>query len=109
MSAIGPGSLGAMSFAGTQAAAKNSQKEGADAKKSASATKFQLDQRDQVEKSNGVADTDLSGERDADGRLNYHVNQQSQDDDSTETKPAQKPIPQPDAFGETGTMLNLDV
>ncbi len=112
MSAIGTGSLGAMSFAGTQAAAKSVQKEGGDAKESASAKKMQIDQSDHIEKANGVADTDLSQERDADGRLTYHVQQQDETDnetnDAVETEAISQVKSQPDAFGETGTILNLD-
>ena len=73
MSSIGSGNIGALNLAGSLAGTqKSSGTQTNDNKAEAAAQKFQLDQKALSEKTQDVAEADLSPDRDADGRSDYH-------------------------------------
>ncbi|NOX56811.1 MAG: hypothetical protein GXP27_20690 [Planctomycetes bacterium] len=107
MSAIGPGTLGALNVAGSVAGTQQPQAHTDRAREESAQRAFQIDQlllssRDVDD----VAETALSRDRDADGRLPYEPQgQPSADDENAESKSSKR---SPDAFGERGRALDLE-
>ena len=115
MSAIGPGTLGALNLAGSLAGAQQSHAHTDRSKETGTQRAFQIDR--EVMSSHDlddVAETDLSRDRDADGRMSYgRTPHEETDEGSTETEDTgreqgQKPLRTPDAFGERGLTLDLE-
>ena len=110
MSAIGPGSIGALNLAGSLA---GSQRNGAEAdriKSDAAERKFQIDQREMSAHSlDDVSETGLSADRDADGRqLHGESPEQGQTTDEMPSRPAKTLRRGQDALGERGRLLDLE-
>ncbi|MAT14856.1 MAG: hypothetical protein CMJ46_06245 [Planctomyces sp.] len=98
MSSIGSGNIGAFNLAGSIAGTqKTAGSQTNDNKAEAAAQKFQLDQKALSEKTQDVAEADLSPDRDADGRNDYHDStphdelELSQQSEEEKTQPASKP------------------
>ena len=109
MSAIGPGTVGSLNLAGSLAGAQQTRAHGDRTKAEGSQRTFQIDQ--QTLSAHGlddVAEAELSRDRDADGRLPYERQEPGGSRDQSSRSSAQ-PQPAPDAFGERGRTLDLEV
>ena len=107
MSAIGPGTLGALNVAGSVAGAQQPQAHTDRAREESAQRAFQIDQQLLSSRDvDDVAETVLSRDRDADGRLPYEPSSQSSPgDEEAEPKSSKR---SPDAFGERGRALDLE-
>ncbi|QDU82084.1 hypothetical protein Pla110_38390 [Polystyrenella longa] len=118
MSSIGSGNIGTGalnivgSLTGTQ---KSSATQSNDNKAEAAAQKFQLDQKAMSEKTQDVAAADMSPDRDADGRADYHSSTPHDELDLNQPPAEEKPEPEtndskPTPFDdqETGQVLDLE-
>ena len=110
MSAIGPGSIGALNIAGSFAGSQRSSETQTDRAKAESADqKFQIDQKAMSAHSLGdVAETDLSAERDPDGRMPYGELAEKRDSAELEEERRLRSGGSEDAFGERGGSLDLE-
>jgi len=112
MSAIGSPGLGAINLAGSFAGVQKNEASSDRIKESNSARKFQIDQQSMSAESMGdVSDPDFSADRDPDGRqLSVPSRSDSDQDENESLSSAMSPQPRhaPDAFGNRGTLLDLD-
>ncbi|HID22971.1 MAG TPA: hypothetical protein EYP14_11305 [Planctomycetaceae bacterium] len=107
MSAIGPGTLGALNVAGSAAGAQHSQAHVDRTREESAQRTFQVDQQLLSSRDvDDVAETLLSRDRDADGRLPYEPPAEGSAEDEETTPPSSKRSP--DAFGERGRALDLE-
>ena len=108
MSAIGPGNIGALNLAGSAAGAQRAEADTNQNRADAAGRKFQIDQKKLSSQSlDDVAETELSSERDPDGRLPYERNHSEQSErDNSDAK--EKSDRAPDAFGDRGNSLDLE-
>jgi hypothetical protein len=112
MTTIGPGSLGALNLVGSLAGAQRRDADVDRAKSESAERKFQIDQKAMSAHSLGdLAETELSSERDADGRLPYSEpqtrNGQGGESAEHDSRSPQRRRSQ-DASGETGRLLDLE-
>ena len=106
MSSIGPGNIGALNLAGSFAGARRGEVNTDRDKASSAEQKFKLDQ--QAMSLDDVAETELSSERDADGRLPYTQMTPPEAPSEEDQEQQSQPLPAPDAFGERGASLDLE-
>ncbi len=109
MSSIGPGNIGALNLAGSFAGASRGEVNTDRDKASSAEQKFMVDQ--QAMSLDGIAEAELSSERDADGRLPYAQIEQPEvpsEEEEEDQEQQSQPLPSPDAFGERGTSLDLE-
>jgi len=108
MSSIGPGNIGALNLVGSFAGAQRANADVDGAKAESADRKFQIDQRalssDSLE---NVGEPELSSDRDADGRLLYAENESEERKDREEGDQAPRRS-HPDAYGESGRLLDLE-
>ena len=112
MSTIGSVSVGAMNIAGSVSGAQKPEADSSQTKAEAAAQKFQLD-RQSMSASNldDVSQTELSSERDADGRQAWDFSGEPNDADAQRQdagQSAQNSRRSVDATGELGQRLDLD-
>lgn len=108
MSAIGPGTLGALNVAGSVAGAQQPQAHADRAREESAQRTFQIDQQLLSSRDvDDVSETALSRDRDADGRMPYEppTGQPAAEDDDRDSKPPKRSR---DAFGERGRALDLE-
>ncbi len=114
MSSIGPGNIGAFNLVGSFAGAQRADADADRAKAESADRKFQVDQREfSAHSLDDVTETELSSDRDADGRQLYSdvagqpdaEHGELPDEDSTHS--AGKGV-RTDAFGERGRLLDLE-
>jgi len=107
MSAIGSPGLGAINLAGSLAGVQKNEASSDRVKESNSARKFQVDQQSMSAESMGdVSDPGFSTDRDPDGRQSSVPSRSGQDEDPSPSSAESRHAP--DAFGERGTLLDLD-
>jgi hypothetical protein len=109
MTGIGPGSLGAMNVIGSFAGAQRRDGEMDRVKAEAAGRKFQIDQKAMSARSLGdLAETELSTDRDADGRLPYTEAQTRDRQGHHATGDESRPRRASDPLEESGGLLDLE-
>ncbi len=107
MSTIGPGPLGPVNLAGSVAGTQQSPSQADRATHEASQRNFQIDQRViSARDLDDVAETVLSRDRDADGRLPYEPERNPAE--TSEPEGPQRSQRAPDALGERGTRIDFE-
>lgn len=107
MSAIGSPGLGAINLAGSLAGVQQNEASSDRVKESNSARKFQVDQQSMSAESMGdVSDPDFSADRDPDGRQSSVPSRSGRGKEESLSSTGSRHAP--DAFGERGTLLDLD-
>lgn len=119
MSAIGPTGMGGVHLAGSVAGLQNSGSNQDRARAESADRSFQIS-RDamQVRATEDVSEAELSSDRDADGRMSWNE-EDARDEPAAEETAARKATTggsdtssthhrAPDAFGESGTRLDLE-
>ena len=108
MSAIGPGSIGALNLAGSIAGVQRNNGDKDAAKAQAADKQFQIDQKTMSSKGmDDVAEADLNSDRDTDGREPYDDVPQHEERAEDESPSAGVRRPSLDADGERGASLDL--
>jgi len=110
MSAIGSPGLGAINLAGSLAGVQQNDASADQVKENNSAQKFQVDQRAMSAESMGdISDPEFAADRDPDGRQSSVLSRSTEGEAETLSSVT---LPQSrhaaDAFGERGTVLDLD-
>jgi hypothetical protein len=107
---IGPGSIGATNIAGSLAGAQRTGSESDRIKESGAAKKFAGDQRAMsASKLEDVGETNLSADRDPDGRKLYSDPTEENVEEGLADPPMRKSSKSLDAFGECGQSLDLEM
>lgn len=108
MTAIGSGNIGALNLVGSFAGAQRNNATANEASAQAAEKAFQIDAARLTAQTNGdVSETELSSERDADGRMPYeqeHPQSEKQNEEAANLNALRRSS---DAAGELGNSLDL--
>lgn len=109
MSAIGPGSIGALNLAGSVAGTQRAQTDSKEIKSDAAAAQFQIDQRSLSARGlDDVAESEMSPDRDADGRQLFGGAPHQDSDEEPRPDSQQHGPRNSDALGERGNSIDLE-